>query len=155
MMRYAEANASSAEIVQAFKESTVLPAREAFERGDNEEGATILTEGIGGKRMGELPASVMQRRMQNIEAARSLALSDDEFPLLDPAKLAALSMPVLLVSGKNTAPVHGEIFKAVQEVISGARVRIVEGAGHSVSQQKPDVFNAEVLAFLQENGLTY
>jgi pimeloyl-ACP methyl ester carboxylesterase len=68
--------------------------------------------------------------------------------LLDPAALAALPMPVMLLSGTETAPVHDAIFKAVANAMPRARALKVSGAGHSVAQQAPDTFNALVLDFL-------
>ncbi len=154
MMRYAQMTSEGAATAQAFLKTSALPAREAFERGDNEKAVQILTGGIVGRDPQEIPPEVMARRMRNVQAARSLALSDDEFPLLDPKALAQLPMPILLMSGAQTAPVHAAIFANVSNVLDRARVRIVEGAGHSVSQQKPQVFNKEVLSFLRDHSLT-
>ena len=88
--------------------------------------------------------------MQNARAARSLALSDDEFPMLEASKLAALPMPVMLLSGAQTAPVHDAIFQAVAQAMPQARAHKVDDAGHSVSQEAPEVFNELVLSFLKE-----
>lgn len=148
MMRYALRTEAGAKIANRFLETAANPAREAFERGDDATGVAFLTGGIVGKDPKEIPAAVMERRMVNAKAARSLALSDDEFPLLDPAALAALPMPVMLLSGTETAPVHDAIFKAVANAMPRARALKVSGAGHSVAQQAPDTFNALVLDFL-------
>lgn len=149
MMRYAQSSWEGARIAQDFLEASALPAREAFERGDDAQGVAILTGGIVGKAPAEIPPAVLERRMLNAKAARSLALSDDEFPWLEPADLAALPMPVMLLSGAQTAPVHDAIFKAVAVAMPQAQAVKVEGAGHSVSQQAPEVFNRLVLDFLQ------
>ncbi len=153
MMRYAQRTQDGAAIAKAFREAAARPAQEAFERGDDRTGVMILTGGIIGKKADDIPAHVLDRRMQNAKAARSLALSDDEFPLLDDTALAGLQMPVLLMSGAQTTPIHATIFASVCSAMPKAKVRIVDGSGHSVSQQKPDVFNAEVLQFLTESGL--
>lgn len=89
--------------------------------------------------------------MLNAKAARSLALSDDEFPWLEPADLEALPMPVMLLSGEQTAPVHDAIFKAVAAVMPQVRAHKIVGAGHSVSQQQPETFNRLVLDFLKSS----
>lgn len=150
MMRYAQMSAEGAAVAEAFLAASARPARDAFERGDDATGVMVLTGGIIGKKPEDIPAQILERRMQNARAARSLSLSDDEFPLLPPDALATLPMPVLLISGADTAPVHATIFRAVSAAMPAARTRIVEGSGHSVSQQQPEVFNAEVLAFLAE-----
>ena len=149
MMRYALQSEHGTEIAQTFLATSATPARDAFERGDNATGVAILTGGIVGKDARDIPAAVMERRMLNAKAARSLALSDDEFPWLEPSELASLPMPVMLLSGTETAPVHDAIFRAVAEAMPQAQAHKVEGAGHSVSQQTPEVFNRLVLDFLQ------
>ncbi len=150
MMRYAHKTTEGAEIADAFLKASALPAREAFEAGDDEGGVMILTGGIVGKNPKDLPPKLLERRMQNAKAARSLALSDDEFPLLEEEALAALPMPVFLLSGANTAPVHAAIFKSVCAAMPQAKTKIVADSGHSVSQQQSEVFNSEVLTFLNE-----
>lgn len=152
MMRYALQSTAGAKIANAFLAAAAHPAREAFERGDDEAGVSILTGGIVGKGVDEIPPAILRRRMLNAKAAKSLALSDDEFPLLPPEALAALSMPVFLLSGANTAPVHTAIFEAVRAAMPQAKAMIVEGCGHSVSQQAAEVFNAKVLEFLADVG---
>lgn len=153
MMRYALANNEGAKVAEAFLDAAARPARAAFERGDDAEGLSILTGGIIGKRPADIPAAVLERRMQNVNAARSLALSDDEFPWLAPEALAALDMPLLLMTGADTAPVHAAIFDAVSKAMPAARVQVVMGSGHSVSQQQPDAFNALVMRFLGDTVL--
>lgn len=152
MMRYAQADPEGAPIAEAFLKATALPAREAFQRGDDTLGALLLTGGIVGQAPSDVPKDVMTRRMVNVTAAKSLALSDDEFPLLPQTALAALPMPILLVSGADTAPVHAAIFRAVCKAMPQAKALIVDGSGHSVSAQAPAVFNAKVLAFLEASA---
>lgn len=150
MMRYALQSKAGAQIANAFLEASAYPARDAFARGDDLAGVALLTGGIVGKDPNDIPPEVMTRRMLNAKAARSLALSEDEFPLLEPSALAALSMPVMLLSGAQTAPVHDAIFKAVANAMPRAHAQKVEGAGHSVSQQAPQTFNQLVMDFLKE-----
>lgn len=150
MMRYAQVSEKGATTAKAFIEETVLPAREAFESNDNEHGIRILTAGIAGSGMADIPAHILERQMQNVTAARSLVLSDDGFPLLDPEVLGALAVPTLLISGAQTAPIHAEIFRAVCAAMPQAQSRIIAGSGHSVSLRQPGRFNAEVLTFLSQ-----
>jgi len=130
-----------------FSDAAARPARAAFEAGDDLLGVLTLTGGIVGKSADEIPQEVIDRRMVNARAARSLALSDDEFPLLSADHLAALTMPILLISGAQTAPVHRAIFTEVAKAMPQAQTLIVENSGHSVSQQQPEVFNRAVLEY--------
>lgn len=150
MMRYALKSKHGRNIAQAFLAAADDPAREAFEKGDDELGVRILTAGIIGKNANDIPAQVLERRMRNAKAARSLSLSQDEFPLLDETELAALNMPVLLMKGGETADVHSVIFDEVAKAMPQATSMVIEGSGHSVSQQRPTLFNSQVLKFLGE-----
>jgi len=155
MMRYAEEDANGAPIVDAFLKATALPARAAFERGEDELGVRLLTGGIVGGGPSSVPEQVIKRRLVNLKAAKSLALSDDEFPMLARVALAGLRMPILLISGAETAPIHAAIFNAVCASIPQAINLLVEGSGHSVSQQAAEVFNAQVLAFLSQRKVMF
>ena len=79
---------------------------------------------------------------------RVLNLSSDEFPWISPEELQALPMPVMLLSGEDTPPVHAAIFEAVCEAMPAARKHKVPGSGHSVSRDQPETFNKLVLEFL-------
>ena len=151
MMRYAQADPDGAKIAEDFLKASAQPARDAFLRGDDELGVRLLTGGIIGINSTDVPDDVMQRRLVNLNGAKSLAISDDEFPLLEPEALAKLTMPILLLSGANTAPVHAAIFAAVCKAMPQAQSMIVEGSGHSVSQQASDSFNSKVLSFFNQS----
>ena len=60
----------------------------------------------------------------------SLALSSDEFPWLPPERLAALPMPVLLMAGEHTPPIHAAIFRNVCAAMPQAEQVLIDGAGH-------------------------
>jgi pimeloyl-ACP methyl ester carboxylesterase len=148
MMKYAYRTESGAAVAAAFREQTIVPANAAFRAGDDAEGARIMTGGINGAVMPPADSPAMVRRMQNFRAMRMLALSSDEFPLLADQDLAALAMPILLMSGENTAPVHRAIFDNVCAAMPQAKALRIAGAGHGVSREQPEAFNAAVLEFL-------
>ena len=148
MMRYAELSEAGRAARAAFRTETIEPANAAFRAGQDELAGRIMTGGIVGNALAASSPEAMQRRLQNLRAMRMLALSTDEFPLLPPTQLAALEMPVLLLSGENTPPVHREIFNNVVANMPRAQSRRVPGAGHGVSREQPAVFNDLVLNFL-------
>jgi pimeloyl-ACP methyl ester carboxylesterase len=153
MMKYALQSKDSAPVAEAFLNASARPARAAFEKGENALGTRILTGGIVGAQPDKVPDDVIERRMQNLTAARSLALSDDEFPMLERDALADLPMPVFLISGQDTAPVHAAIFSEVCQAMPRAKSLVVPNSGHSVSQQAAAKFNAEVLNFFAEHNV--
>ncbi|MBC5766338.1 alpha/beta fold hydrolase [Ramlibacter albus] len=148
MMRYAQLSEAGRAARAAFRRDTIEPANAAFRAGNDELAGRIMTGGINGANGSANSPEQMQRRLQNLRAMRMLALSTDEFPLLAPTQLAALPMPVLLISGENTPPVHREIFNNVVQAMPHARAVRVPGAGHGVSREQAAVFNELVLGFV-------
>ncbi|SPF77940.1 alpha/beta fold hydrolase [Pseudoprimorskyibacter insulae] len=149
MMKYAEMFEDTGAVAAAFREATVVPSRAAFERGEDDLGAVLLTGGIRNIAPGDIPEPMMERRRQNIMAGRRVALSSDEFPLVDPQALAACKTPVLLMTGAKTAPIFTAIITGIERVMPQARFEVIDGVGHSVAQEKAEVFNPMVLEFLQ------
>ncbi len=152
MMRYAHLTEAGRRAAEDFRTSTIEPANAAFRRGDDERAAQIMTGGINGAGSSNNGGEAMRRRLQNMRAMKMLALSTDEFPWFEPDRLAALHMPVLLMSGAETPPVHRAIFDNLCPAMPQAEVIRVSGAGHGVSRDQPLVFNERVLEFLRSRA---
>lgn len=151
MLRYADFSEAGRRERTRFRQAVIEPANAAFRRGDDAAAAALMTGGINGAASPVNHGAAYDRRMQNVRAMRMLALSSDEFPLLDPQRLAALPMPVMLVSGEETPAIHALTFANVCAAMPQARVQRVAGAGHGVSREQPERFNALALAFLAEH----
>ncbi len=152
MMKYAQHSAAGREAEAQFRSEVIEPANAAFRRGDDETAARIMTGGINGQGVVTLTPEGMARRLQNIVAMKTLALSSDEFPWLAPEQLAALAMPVLLLAGQHTPPIHAEIFRNVCAAMPQAEQATVPDAGHGTSRDNPAFFNATVLDFLERHA---
>lgn len=153
MMGYAQFSASGRAEWQRFRDTVVEPANAAFRVGDDARGALLMTGGIHHAGSGATQGAQLQRRLQNARAMRMLALSSNEFPLLPPQALAALPMPLLLVSGELTPPVHAEVFRNVCAAMPQAAVARIPGAGHAVPREQPQAFNPLVRDFLSAAGI--
>jgi pimeloyl-ACP methyl ester carboxylesterase len=149
MLCYAEFSASGRAELQRFKQAVVEPANAAFRRGEDRLGAQLMTGGIHAGTASALEGPALERRLQSAQAMRMLALSSNEFPLLPPAALAALPMPVLLVSGQDTPAIHAEVFRNVCAAMPQARCERIAGAGHAVARDRPAAFNRLALDFLE------
>ena len=150
MLCYAEFSASGRNQLERFRQEVVEPANAAFRRGDDALGARLMTGGIHGAGSAALQGAALQRRLQNARAMRMLALSSNEFPLLPSGALAAITAPVLLMSGKDPAAIHAEVFRNVCAAMPQARRELIAGAGHPVARDRPDRFNELALKFLLE-----
>jgi len=66
------------------------------------------------------------------------------------ADLAKITVPALVVCGAQDKMTPPETSKALAAGISGARLALIEGAGHMVMMEKPDEFNDALTNFCQE-----
>lgn len=139
---------------EQYEREVQEPARAAFLRGDDLHGATLLANGILGQTgLHHLSPEARERRFGNVLPMKVLALSADGFPSLDAAQVAALAMPILLLSGKDTQPILAACFAALCSVLPSAEVHRVANCGHSVYREQPQVHNTLALAFLRRHGL--
>lgn len=151
MMKYAEMFIDTAEVASEFRKTTIVPSREAFERGEDDLGAMLLTGGIQNASIGSLPQEQLQQRRENIMAGRRVALSSDEFPLLAPEKLAAIQVPVMIVTGANTGPIFKAMMSGISRSMPKVPMVVIENAGHSVPKDQPELFNRVAMDFLTKN----
>ena len=150
MMKYAEMFDDTAPVAEAFRQSTVIPSREAFERGEDDVGAMLLTGGIQNTSIDTIPPEKLRQRRENILAGRRVALSSDEFPLLAPEDLAELTIPVMILTGARTGPVFKAMMSGLHRTMPQAPLMVTDDAGHSVPQDQPEVFNRLTLEFLSD-----
>ncbi len=68
------------------------------------------------------------------------------------ATLGAIEAPTLLLYGQFDSLVTPEAGRQVQQAMRHAEYRVVEGVGHLINLEAPDVFNALVLDFLARHG---
>lgn len=134
----------------AFEENVLRPANEAFASGETERAVYLLTEGINGNGPGEATSREgLARRMRNAEAMRALAASSCAYPALNVEKLRALDVPILLLSGQNTQPIHNAIIQSLCALMPKAQYLRVPDSGHGVHRDNPAAFNEIVLNFVR------
>lgn len=69
-------------------------------------------------------------------------------PQIDPADLAGLTMPTLVMAGdRDSIPTHHTV--DIAQAIPGSQLCILPGAGHLAVREHPDVVNAAISAFLE------
>lgn len=154
MLRWADFSAEGRAVRTAFDRDVRLPARAAFERGDDTTGVQLLTGGIvGAASAARQPAAAMQRRLENALSLRMLTLSADEFPLIEPHAVRQLRMPVALMAGADTPPIHDVVFRNLCAQMPQAEVSRIPDAGHGAARDNPVVFNRLALDFLRRHDL--
>lgn len=84
--------------------------------------------------------------------ARALARLAEGVASEPPADLTVLDVPTLVVSGELDRSVPVAIGQGLARKIRGARHVVLPGVGHLTAEERPDLFLAEVRAFLATIG---
>ena len=71
-------------------------------------------------------------------------------PAISAAALRKVSVPTLIVHGRNDVLVLPKAAETTRELIPHARLSLYDGCGHSVFQEASQRFNAELTKFLSE-----
>ncbi len=72
-------------------------------------------------------------------------------PQIDPASLAAVRAPTLVLAGQHDS-IRTDHTLAIAGAIPGAQVAVVPGAGHTVMEERPAVVNLLLTEFLSSVG---
>jgi len=68
-----------------------------------------------------------------------------------PLQIESITAPVMVLVGNEDTLTPPETSRELARRISGARIAIIEGAGHLSNIEQPEAFNRVVLAFLMEH----
>ena len=123
----------------------------AAEAGGPEAGVLALLASVGGEAWTSLEAEVQAKRLRVLAASApmvgphargllNLAVTEEDVRNLRP--------PTLLFHGTNSPAFESMIANRIRTLRPDFRVITAEGAGHNVHRDRPDLVNAEVLAFL-------
>jgi pimeloyl-ACP methyl ester carboxylesterase len=91
-----------------------------------------------------------QRSAQGLAFAGRGILTQRDAKVME--NLEKITVPTLLVLGADDARYKGGM-EYLASKVPGARLVVVEEAGHAVNLYQPDAFNAAVAAFLKDNSL--
>ncbi|MGI3168848.1 alpha/beta fold hydrolase [Pseudooceanicola sp. C21-150M6] len=126
---------------------------DAMEAGDLGGAAKIFMESWGdGRPWEDLPEeqrATFTRQMRLIEAVQETNNGDPERILAD-GKVAALPMPVLVITGGDSPEGSHKIAAALESMIPDVRTVMIEGAGHMVPITHAAIVGPLVLDFLAE-----
>ena len=143
---------------EAARSGAGIAARAAgFARALDEEGLLAAGERfVWGERSGLSPRDAALVRQGFLEhRPHALAHVLRELVAVQPAveelapRLRGLELPVLIVAGEADAP-SVATGRELAAALPRARLVLVAGAGHVVNLERPEAFNAALLAFLAE-----
>ena len=140
---------NGAVVCNIFLREVWEPAARAFAAGRRRHAMRCLYDGMRGPgTFVLLDDAQLDAIMRNSRAMESLVLSTDCFPDLPALAVAQLQMPVLLVTGERTVPVHRLAHVALTRVLPRAEQAVIAHAGHAAASENPEAFNNALGGFL-------
>ena len=123
----------------------------AAEAGGPEAGVRALMASVGGETWIKLDAKKQAKRVQSLATSAPMVGPHARGLLnlkVTDADISDLRPPVLFFNGTESAPFEGIIAKRFRTLRPTTRAITVEGAGHNVHRDRPDIVNPAALSFL-------
>ena len=151
--RWAKDDPRGEALYREFMATIWEPAAAAFKSGDDEAAMRSLVDGFGGAgRFDRLTPEARAVAMQNSRFFKAATSSPDPFPEMPKEEVRRLKMPVLIVTGENTIPLHRFVNGELARLLPKAGRATIPRAGHGSARENPQAFNEAVAKFLKERG---
>jgi pimeloyl-ACP methyl ester carboxylesterase len=132
-----------------FDTAVMRPSRAAFAAGDPREALAVAVRYFAGPDgMEQLPAEFRDMLFANIEDWRAITASPRVFPAVTRDEMAGIAVPVLIVSGEETAPVHRLVDPELARVIPGSKRIVIAGGSHDMCAEQPEACAAAIADFI-------
>lgn len=137
-----------------FEQNALKPSREAYLKGDMEDGLRKFMDGILGRK-GAFDQIPPQQRGDLLRFApemklEMLAAPKHYLPTPTGEEIAQISVPTLLVSGDRSPIMFHIIIDEIARWLPNYERVTIPNTGHSMHAGNPDAYNKEVLRFLAE-----
>lgn len=147
--RWAKDDPKGEPLYRQFMSSIWEPAAAAFGAHDPQRAMKVLIDGFGGEgRFESLSPDARAVVMQNSRFFEASTGSSDPFPPVSRQKVRRLRMPVLIVAGENTIPLHRFVVEELARLLPNAERVTIPRAGHGSPRENPQAFNDAVATFL-------
>jgi pimeloyl-ACP methyl ester carboxylesterase len=88
----------------------------------------------------------------NIGELEALMTSSDAFPEIKRDRMQQLEIPLLLLTGDRTLPIHRAVNEHLERLIRVGRRVTFQGAGHNLWVERASECEQLTLAFLEEHA---
>ncbi len=132
-----------------FMKNAWLPAKQAFQDGDLEQGLRLFVNGVSGPgEYDRLPEAVRTRFLQNARSLEAETLSPDYFTEITPEQIDQIQVPMLLLKGENSPKMFHLIIDRIAECASRAQFVTIPNASHAIYSGNPEGYYQAVDKFL-------
>ena len=136
-----------------FLEVMWQPAAAAFRAGDAAGAMRIITDSFAGSgTFDRLREPVRERLLRNARDWEAFTTSSDAFPPLDREQVAALDLPVLMLSAERTVRIHRIVDDVLAATLPAPERVHIPGASHDLWADQPAACRDATLAFLSRHA---
>ena len=128
------------------------PVVAAFRRGDTKTALQIMAQYFIGPEtdFDRLPRIIQSMFNDNIAEWEALMISPDAFPNIARDRVRSLPIPLLLLTGDRTLPIHRAVNDQFEALIPAGRRVTFENCGHNMWTERRAECEKLTLAFLKE-----
>jgi pimeloyl-ACP methyl ester carboxylesterase len=139
-----------AAVARHFERDVWQPTKAAFLEGDAEQAmARLLDHFVAPGALAALPDRTRRRIMENARDWEAHTRSSVPFPALDPDVVRRLAVPVLMLSGERTLPLHRIVDARLEALLPDVTRIEVPDASHDMWAERGEFCRAWTLEFLE------
>ena len=151
-LRLVRVNADGVAAYEEFMTNLWKPAGNAFRAGDKERALRLTAEYFAGEGAFEqVPEEMRQGWRANLAEWEALTTSRDAFPELRRGDIKKIKVPVLMLSGEQTLPIHKLVDRELQPLLRNVERVIIPKASHDMWSEDPEACRQAALAFLERH----
>ncbi len=134
-----------------FMNNAWLPARQAFQAGNMEQGLRLFVNGVSGNgAYDRLPEKVKTNFLDNARELAAETASKDYFTEITPQQVEKIRVPMLLLKGEISPKMFHLIVDRLAESNRNAELATIPNASHAMASSNPQAYNRVVLDFLEK-----
>jgi pimeloyl-ACP methyl ester carboxylesterase len=137
----------------AFMTNAWEPARQAFARGELEQGIRLFFNGVLGPGVfDQLPEPVRASLLDNAPEMKAETSATELFSTFSCEDAQRIKVPVLLLTGERSPKIFRLITDELARCLPRAERVMIPDASHAISADNPPAYNEAVLAFLARHA---
>ncbi|HVL79759.1 MAG TPA: alpha/beta hydrolase [Sphingomicrobium sp.] len=132
-----------------FNEAVMGPSAAAFAAGDPAGALAVAVEYFAGPNgMETTPAEFRDMLLANLEDWRAITTAPGVFPAVTRDEMAKIAVPVLIISGQKTAPVHRLVDPELARILPAATRIVIADGTHDMCAEQPAACAAAIRGFI-------
>ena len=132
-----------------FQHAVMTPSAAAFAAGDPVGALTVAVDYFAGPNgMERIPPEFRNMLLANLDDWRAITTAPGVFPKVTRDEMAKIPVPLLIISGDKTAPVHRLIDPELARTVPGSQRVVIAQGTHDMCSEQPAQCAAAIVSFI-------